>query len=73
MSREKRKAVHLPAGLYDKIKETVKATEFGSVDEYIISVLNEVLKEEGKEENSVFSKEDEEQVKSRLRALGYLD
>ena len=66
MSNEKEgKAVILSAELYSRIEERVKATGLGSVDEYVTFVLEEVLKEEGKEE--------EELVKKRLRALGYLE
>ncbi len=70
--QEEKKAVFLSAELYSRIEERVKATEFGSVDEYVIFVLEEVLKEEGEEEKT-FSKEEEEEVKKRLKALGYLD
>lgn len=66
------KVVQLPADLYGKIEERVNATEFGSIDEYVIFVLQEVLKEEGEEEQA-FSKEGEEEVKKRLKALGYLE
>ena len=69
---KEKKAVSLPGGLYSKIEERVKATEFRSVEEYIIFVLEEVLKDEGEEEKA-FSKEDAEEVKKRLKALGYLD
>ena len=73
MSKEQEgKAVFLPAELYGKIEDRVKVGGFGSVDEYVIFVLEEVLKEEDQEE-STFSKEEEEEVKKRLRALGYLD
>jgi len=73
MSKEQEsKAVLLSAELYGRIEERVKATGFGSVDEYVTFVLEEVLKEEGEEE-AAFSKEEEEEVKKRLRALGYLD
>ena len=67
-----KKAVSLPVELYSKIEQRAAATEFRSVDEYVAFVLEEVLKEEG-EEDRAFSKEEEEQVKDRLKALGYLD
>ncbi len=67
------KAVFLPTELYSRIEGRAKATGFGSVDEYATFVLEEVLKEEGEEEERAFSKEDEEEVKKRLRALGYVD
>jgi Arc/MetJ-type ribon-helix-helix transcriptional regulator len=66
------RAILLSTELYDRIEERVKATSFGSVDEYVIFVLEEVLKEEGQEEKA-FSQEEEEEVKKRLRGLGYLD
>jgi len=65
--KEKMKALFLPAELYQRIEKRVKATGFGSVDEYVIFVLDEILAEGG-----VSSKEEEEEVKKRLRALGYL-
>ncbi len=67
---QKGKAVYLPAELYGRVDERVKATAFGSVDEYVIFVLQEVLKEEG-EERSI-SEEEEAEVKKRLKDLGYL-
>ena len=67
------KAVLLSTGLFRRIEERAKATGFGSADEYVTFVLEEVLKEGGEEEERSFSQEDEESVKRRLRALGYLD
>jgi Arc/MetJ-type ribon-helix-helix transcriptional regulator len=71
MSKES-KDVSLPAELYGRIEERVKATGFGSVDKYVIFVLEEVLKDE-EEEGEAYSKEDEAEVRKRLKALGYLD
>ena len=66
-----RKAVFLPIELYGKVEERVKATDFGSVDEYVEFVLGEVVKEE--QEEKAFSEEEEKEVKKRLKDLGYLD
>ncbi|AGK61896.1 hypothetical protein Asulf_01930 [Archaeoglobus sulfaticallidus PM70-1] len=76
MSDEGRKytTVSIPKPLYDKIKSRIEGTGFTSVSDYVTYVLREVLaslEEEDKEE--VFSEEEEEKVKERLRALGYLD
>jgi hypothetical protein len=46
-------------------------TEFQYVDEYANFVPEEVLKEE--ESETSLSKEDEKEVKRRLKGLGYLD
>jgi Arc/MetJ-type ribon-helix-helix transcriptional regulator len=69
---EEKRTLLLPAELYEKLEERVKATGFGSVYEYVIFILEEALKGEGKEEKTL-SKEEEEEVKKKLRALGYLE
>ncbi len=69
---EEKKNVPIPAQLYDAIDQRVKGTEFKSVEEYVTFVLEEVLKDDDEDEVA-FSPEDEEEVKKRLRALGYLD
>ncbi len=69
---EEKKNVPIPAQLYEAIDQRVKETEFKSVEEYVTFVLEEVLKDDDEDEVA-FSPEDEEEVKKRLRALGYLD
>ena len=70
--KEEKRAVSLSAELYCKIEKRVNTTDFSSVEEYVTFVLEEVIKEENEEEKA-FSKEDEEEVKKRLKALGYLE
>ncbi len=69
---QKKKAVYIPADLYDRIDERARSTEFGTVEEYVKFVMEEVLKDEDDTEVA-FTKEEEEEVKKRLKALGYLD
>jgi Arc/MetJ-type ribon-helix-helix transcriptional regulator len=64
--------VAIPKSIVDKIKKRIEQTDFDSVSSYISYVLEEVLSEDDEEE-AVFSKEDEERVKERLKALGYMD
>ena len=64
--------VSIPAPLFKKVEERIKGTGFTSVSSYVTYVLREVVSEE-ESEVEPFSKEDEERVKDRLRALGYLD
>ncbi|RKY97467.1 MAG: CopG family transcriptional regulator [Candidatus Hydrothermota bacterium] len=64
--------IPVPTHIVEKIKKRIQGTEFETVSDYIAYVLREVL-EETEEEEGVYSKEDEEKVKERLRALGYLD
>lgn len=67
------RAVNLPTELYQRLKDRAEATNFGSVDEYVSSVLSEMLKEEGGPEKLDVDSEQAEEVKKRLKALGYLD
>lgn len=70
---QEKKAIYLSEDLYKQIDERVNITGFGSVEEYVTFVLQEVLKDDEVEEQVSFSPEEEEEVKKRLKALGYLD
>ena len=74
MSEEEKKftTVSIPTPLFRKIEERIKGTGFTSVSSYVTYVLREVISEEEDDEQP-FSEEDEQRVKDRLRALGYLD
>ena len=65
--------IQIPTALADKIKKRIKGTEFPSISSYVIYVLREILSETEEKTEETFTKEDEEKVKKRLRALGYLD
>jgi metal-responsive CopG/Arc/MetJ family transcriptional regulator len=64
--------ISIPTSLYKKIEELIKGTEVSSVSSYVAKVLREKVSQE-KESGEVFSKDDEEKVKARLKALGYID
>ena len=63
--------VEIPKSIAERIEKRMKGTEFGSLSDYVTYVLKEVVSE-GEEEKAV-SDEDEEKVRERLKALGYLD
>jgi len=65
--------VSIPTPLAEKIKKRIKGTGFTSLSSYVTYVLREVISGMDEESEEAFSKEDEEKVKDRLRALGYLD
>ena len=69
--RKKSTNISIPTPLSKKIKERIKGTGFTSVSNYVTYVLREILVE--KEEEEPFTKEDEERIKARLKALGYID
>ncbi|NPA76055.1 MAG: CopG family transcriptional regulator [Euryarchaeota archaeon] len=64
--------VSIPTTLFKKIERRIKGTGFTSVSSYVTYVLREIIAEDEVPEEP-FSKEDEERVKERLRALGYLE
>ena len=70
---EKHVTVSISKKLYEEIGRRVKESrgEFRDVQEYIEFVLNELIKEDD-ETQSVYTPEEEEQIKKRLRKLGYL-
>lgn len=67
--------VSIPKPLAEKVKKRMKGTGFSSVSAYVTYVLRQVLSSIEEEERSkqAFTEEEEEQVKQRLRDLGYLD
>ena len=65
------KALLLPLELYKQMEKQAKVAGFRTVDEYAISLLEKAAKEESTENDSI-SKDEDEEVKKRLRSLGYL-
>ena len=65
-------SVSIPTSLYKKIEETIKGTDISSVSSYVAKVLRENLTKE-EENKEVFTPEEEEKIKERLKALGYID
>jgi len=70
--RKKFTTVSIPTPLFKKVEKRIKETGFTSVSSYVTYVLREIVTEEEEEAEEPFTKEDEERVKARLRALGYI-
>lgn len=71
--RKKFTTVSIPAPLFRKLEERIKGTGFTSVSSYVTYVLREIVAEENEKAEKPFTREDEERVKARLRALGYIN
>jgi len=70
-NRNDKVTIKISKNLYEKAEEFIRNNEsFQSVEELIEFLLNEVLSEE--QENYKMTKEEEEEVKKRLRSLGYI-
>jgi len=50
-----------------KLEKKIEGTAFTNINEYIDYILRDIVSEEE------FTEEDEEKVKERLRALGYME
>jgi hypothetical protein len=70
VEKEKFKNISIPAQLFGRIKKEIEGTGL-SVSSYVTYVLKETLAESEEEES--LTKEDEELIKKRLRALGYIE
>jgi len=72
MSQEQQQSVDLPVRILDRVEARLPRTEFDSSAEYITHVMEEVLyRVEQETEDDDFEEVDE--VKDRLKSLGYLD
>ena len=60
--------VKIPKELYEKIEEKIAGTSFASVEEYIVSKLENEFPIE-----PVYTKEEEDLIRERLRRLGYIE
>jgi Arc/MetJ-type ribon-helix-helix transcriptional regulator len=66
--------IRIPKVLYDDIKARLKDTGFTSVSDYASYVLAEVISNMDQDDKGeTISDSDQEKIKERLRALGYLD
>lgn len=62
--------VSLPMPLINKIKKRIEGTCMNSVSAYVAFILRQILS--SSESKEVLSKKDEEEIKRRLKSLGYL-
>ncbi len=69
---KKKKKISIPVSIFQQIEKLAESAGKDSVEDYIVKLLEEKIAEE-KKKSSEFSKDDEEKVKKRLKALGYMD
>ncbi|MFP3950626.1 MAG: CopG family transcriptional regulator [Candidatus Bathyarchaeia archaeon] len=60
--------IKIPKELYEKIREKIDGTSFGSVEEYITMKLENDFPMEQE-----YSDEEEKIIRERLRRLGYIE
>jgi len=72
MEEKVKVAIEIPKKLYNNIIEKAKEAGFDSINDFILFVLEQLVSIETTSE-TVFTEEEEEKVKERLRALGYIE
>lgn len=71
---EDTESVNLPTRIVERVEDRLPRTEWDTPEEYITYVMEEVLYRVEKEtEDDDFEPVDEEEVKDRLKSLGYLN
>ena len=75
MADQKYTTVSIPTPLAENIRNRIEGTGFNSISSYVTYILRQVLSSMDEEnvDTSKMRKEDEKEVKRRLKALGYLD
>lgn len=68
---EKERVITIPAALYARLEAVLHRLGFATVDDTVAQLIRQHLTQVDADE--VFTEEEEEEVKDRLRALGYLD
>jgi hypothetical protein len=56
--------------LYKKIAERAEKAGFSEVENFVVSLIENIFKDEHIEN---YSKEEEEEIKERLKSLGYIE
>jgi Arc/MetJ-type ribon-helix-helix transcriptional regulator len=70
--RETKVTVKIPRPLYRKIQHVVEGSGFNSPTDFIVYVLRDVMGEAEERSGATFSKDEIEDLKRKLKKLGYL-
>ena len=70
--RESKVTVKIPRPLYRKIQAVVEGSGFNSPTDFIVYVLRDLMGEHEEAEPNEFTQEELDEVKRKLKNLGYL-
>jgi len=65
--------VSLPMPLIDEVKRNIEGTGINSVSAYVTFILRQILSNPTSTQIDIMNQKTEEDIKARLRSLGYLD
>ncbi|MBN1522214.1 MAG: CopG family transcriptional regulator [Candidatus Aureabacteria bacterium] len=69
----KKATIKIPKTLYDSLKDKIKGTGFSSVTDFIIYVMRDIAAGSSLHEEASLTKKEINQIRKRLKTLGYLD
>jgi len=72
LPKDKRVTIKIPRHLYENLKGMISGTGFSSVNEFIVYVMRDIASGGRLDQETSLSKQEIEQVRKRLRGLGYL-
>ena len=64
--------ISLPLPLINSVKEKIKGTGIHSVSAYVCFILRQILSSQKVEDTNPLDKKTEEEIKNRLKKLGYI-
>ena len=64
--------IKIPRPLYDKLATTIEGSGYNSVTDFVTYVLRDLVASRGSEVKGEISNKEMDDVKQRLKALGYL-
>ena len=70
--RESKVTIKIPRPLYRKIQQVVEGSGFDSPTDFIVYVLRDLMGETDADQPKEFTQEELDDVKRKLRNLGYL-
>ncbi len=65
--------IKIPKVLYESLKQQIEGTGFTSVTDFIIYVMRDIASSGSINEDTSLTKKEIEQVRRRLKALGYIE
>jgi hypothetical protein len=72
VSKETKVTIKIPRPLYDSLKGILEGTGFNSVTDFVVYVLRDLASSGRARVDSELSHDEVEQVRKRLKSLGYL-
>ena len=72
MAKEDKVTIKIPRKLYDHLRSIIENSGFNSVTDFIVYVMRDIASAERTETADRLTGEEIEQIRRRLRNLGYL-